>query len=84
MSLLRNIDFSLLIFLSLSIKIIAFKSDLTDVIALTAVSALYGFNLFLQKKYREENSLNVEIKEELGRLKDSLSAVKLSQAQKRI
>ena len=80
---LNKVNFSLLAFLAISIKILIRGASPTDGIVLLAVSALYGFTLFLQKRYKEELPLNEEIKRELESLKSSISALKLGQSQKR-
>ena len=78
-----KINFSLLTFLALSIKIVALGSNLTDSIALSALAILYGFNLYLNKHYKEELPLNEEIKKDIAQMKSTIDALKIAQSQRR-
>lgn len=59
-------------------RAVVFSASVGDALAIAALSALYGFDLYLESK--KEVPINDSIKEEISALKSAISALKLQKS----
>lgn len=77
---LQNLDYSVVAFMALLIRVIIFGSSYAEAIMMFALAGSYSYRLYL--KSREIKPLDVSVRQELELMKGALDALKMEKMRK--
>ena len=79
----KKINYSLLVFLMYSSKLVALGAGYPDAIIVLGLAALYGYSMFLSSREPDQIQYDRALKTELDNIKANVNALKLEKSIKK-